>query len=282
MHRAGGLYSSTKDLLSFGKSILTNRQLCSQDTNMWLKPIAFSSGIGLFAGAPWEIVRSDNITLDKRLVESYTKGGVIGTYNSLFGILPDYGLVFSMLSAGPESAAALPGVLASQIIRSLVPAVESAGIAEAEKVYAGKYFDKESNSTLVLETDDEGPGLNIREWTVRGKEVPSNWLGYYPTGAPVPENKPSARLYPTGLKSGEGQDEEKVAWRAVVDFRTSKDIAEADALMFWPDSTCVSWSLVDQLNYEFKGLNEMVFSIKDGKTVEVDYVGFQTVLKRQD
>ena len=68
----------------------------------------------------------------------------------------------------------------------------------------------------------------------------------------------------------------------MVDFRTPEEIAEAEAMMFFPDSTCISWNLVDMLSYEFKGLDEMVFTVEDGKTVGVDMVGFQDVLKKQD
>ncbi|RTE83749.1 hypothetical protein BHE90_001776 [Fusarium euwallaceae] len=273
---AGGYYSSTKDLLAFGTSILKNKQLTLEETHKWLKPVSFTTSRGMYLGAPWEILRSDNVTSDERLVEFYTKGGDLGTYHALVAMIPDYDVVISILTDGPETSGGVVQVLFSQVVMSMLPAIEAAGKTQAKTTFAGKYINKETNSTLVLEVDDEGPGLNIAEWTVRGTDVNSHWLNYLSAiSTTLPEIQVSARLYPTDLSAGE-----KVAWRAAYDLGSPEEIEAANAQLFWKDGSCVSWGMGDRAVFEFKALDEMVFLVEEGRATGVELVGFQTVLER--
>ncbi|UPK93392.1 hypothetical protein LCI18_004327 [Fusarium solani-melongenae] len=273
---AGGYYSSTKDLLAFGSSILKNKQLTLEATHKWLKPVSFTTSRGMYLGAPWEIMRSDNVTSDQRLVEFYTKGGDLGTYHALVAMIPGYDIVISVLTGGPETSGGVVQLLFSQVVTTMLPAIEAAGKAQAKTSFAGKYINKETNSTLVLEVDDEGPGLNIVKWTVRGTDVNSHWLNYLSAiSSSLPEIQVSARLYPTNLTAGK-----KVAWRAAYDLGSPEDIAQADAQLFWEDASCLSWGMGDRAVHEFKALDEMVFTVEEGRTTGVELVGFQTILRR--
>lgn len=274
--RAGGYYSSTKDLLAFGSSILKNKQLALEATHKWLKPVSFTTSHGMFLGAPWEIMRSGSLTSDERLVEFYTKGGDLGTYHALVAMIPDYDIVISVLTGGPETSGGVVQLLFSQVVTTMLPAIEAAGKAQAKTSFAGKYMNKETNSTLVLEVDDEGPGLNIAKWTVRGTDVNSHWLNYLSAiSTSLPEIQVSARLYPTDLST-----RGKVAWRAAYDLGSPDDIAEADAQLFWKDASCLSWGMGDRAVYEFNALDELVFTVEKGRAKGVELVGFQTTLKR--
>ncbi|RSL74929.1 hypothetical protein CEP51_011338 [Fusarium floridanum] len=273
---AGGYYSSTKDLLAFGTSILKNKHLTLEETHKWLKPVSFTTSRGMYLGAPWEILRSDNVTSDERLVEFYTKGGDLGTYHALVAMIPDYDVVISILTDGPETSGGVVQVLFSQVVMSMLPAIEAAGKTQAKTTFAGKYINKETNSTLALEVDDEGPGLNIAEWTVRGTDVNSHWLNYLSAiSTTLPEIQVSARLYPTDLTAGE-----KVAWRAAYDLGSPEEIETANAQLFWKDGSCVSWGMADRAVFEFKALDEMVFLVEEGRATGVELVGFQTTLER--
>ncbi|RSL62640.1 hypothetical protein CEP54_005570 [Fusarium duplospermum] len=226
--------------------------------------------------APWEIMRSDNVTSDERLVEFYTKGGDLGTYHALVAMIPDYDVVISVLTDGPETSGGVVQLLFSQVVTMMLPAIEAAGKAQAKTSFAGKYINKETNSTLVLELDDEGPGLNIAEWTVRGTDVNSHWLNYLSAiSTTLPEIQVSARLYPTDLTVAE-----KVAWRAVYDLGSPEEIEAANAQLFWKDASCVSWGMGDRAVHEFKALDEMVFLAEEGRATGVELVGFQTILER--
>ncbi|KAF4453057.1 Beta-lactamase-like protein 2 [Fusarium austroafricanum] len=276
MNPAGSYYSSTNDLLAFGSSILKHEFLDIAETNKWLKPVTFTGGRGMFLGAPWEIVRSNKLTSDERVVDVYTKGGDLGTYHSSFAMIPDYGIIISVLATGPEISGAVPSLFFSMITTALAPALEAAGKYQAEKTFAGTYANEETNSTLILEVDHEGPGLSITEWTVRGTEVSSHWLNYIAPFVPsVPKMSLSGRLYPTDLSAGD-----KTAWRAMFRLGTVQQAEMQESLFFWEDASCMTWALVDRAVYEFLGLDEMVFKNEDGRAGEVELVGFQTTLKR--
>ncbi|KAF9775492.1 hypothetical protein IL306_006409 [Fusarium sp. DS 682] len=273
---AGSFYSSTKDLLAFGSSILKHEFLDLAETNEWLKPVTFTAGRGEFIGAPWEIVRSNKLTSDERVVNVYTKGGDLGTYHSNFAMIPDYGIVISVLVGGPEIAGGLPMVFFSMITKALVPALEAVGKDQAKKNLAGTYTNEETNSTLILDVDNEGPGLSITKWIVRGTDVSTHWLHYLSMLNPaVPKIALSGRLYPTDLTAGN-----KTEWRAVFRIGTANQIGMQEGLLFWEDASCMTWAVVDRAAYEFLGLDELVFKSEEGRAGEVELVGFKTTLKR--
>ncbi|KAL6360681.1 hypothetical protein LRP88_06388 [Fusarium phalaenopsidis] len=239
-------------------------------------PVSFTTSRGMYLGVPWEIMRSDNVTSDERLVEFYTKGGDLGTYHALVAMIPDYDIVISVLTDGPETSGGVVQLLFSQVVTTMLPAIEAAGKAQAKASFAGKYINKKTNSTLVLEVDNEGPGLNIAKWTVRGTDVNSHWLNYLSAiSASLPEIQVSARLYPTDLAAGK-----KVAWRAAYDLGSPEEIAQADSQLFWKDASCLSWGMGDRAVHEFKALDEMVFTVEEGRATGVELVGFQTILRR--
>lgn len=230
----------------------------------------------MYLGAPWEIMRSNNVASDERLVEFYTKGGDLGTYHALVAMIPDYDIVISVLTDGPETSGGIVQLLFSQVVTTMLPAIEAAGKAQAKASFAGKYVNKKTNSTLILEVDDEGPGLNIAKWTVRGTDVNSHWLNYLSAiSTSLPEIQVSARLYPTDLTAGK-----KVAWRAAYDLGSPEEIEQANSQLFWKDASCLSWGMGDRAVHEFKALDEMVFTVEEGRSTGVELVGFQTILKR--
>ncbi|OTA70542.1 beta-lactamase/transpeptidase-like protein [Hypoxylon sp. EC38] len=277
---AGAFYSNTKDLLAFGEAILTNKLLTPAQTRQWLKPVTFTSSSGIFIGAPWEIFRADNITSDQRLVEFYTKGGDVGTYHAMLAMVPDFDIVISILTSGPETSSSFVQLLFSQTIKALLPAVETAGKDDARAAFAGTYVDDATNSTLTLSVDDEGPGLGIEEWIVRGTDVPAHWLNYLSAvSTSLPKVNLSTRLYPTGLAAGE-----RTAWRVAIDLGSPEEIAQADAQLFWPQGSCLAWGLMDRAVYEFGALDEMVFSLDEAESgcaaKSVELVGFRATLRK--
>jgi hypothetical protein len=152
-------------------------------------------------GAPWEIVRSNNLTADERVVDVYTKGGDIGTYHAFFALVPDYAIAISVMMGGSEASGGHEQALLAQVVKSLIPLLEEAGKKEASKAFAGVYINEETNSSLILDVDDEGAGLNITEWFVRGSDVSANWDNYLSALGPSPPISFEGRLYPAGLKA---------------------------------------------------------------------------------
>ncbi|KAI1188034.1 beta-lactamase/transpeptidase-like protein [Nemania serpens] len=274
---AGGFYSNTKDMLAFGVGILENRILDPVATRRWMKPATSTSSPGLMLGGPWEILRSDSVTRDERLIEYYTKSGNLGSYNNMLCLIPDYGLVVTILSAGDESSADIVDFALTDVVRGVLPAIEDAGKTQAEASFAGTYGDASSNSSLTLALDD-GPGFAVAEWMVRGVDIIRNY-GAFSALSSAPADVPvRVRLYPTNLGSGS-----EVAWRASFDVGTVEQLAESDAGRFWPKGSCHTWASMDRLVYGFKSIDEFIFTLGKGeeKAESLSLPAFNVRLERK-
>ncbi|KAI0185599.1 beta-lactamase/transpeptidase-like protein [Xylaria flabelliformis] len=271
----GGMYSNTKDMLSFGTGILQNRIHDALATRKWMKPVTSTSSPGLMLGGPWEILRSDTVTKDGRLIEYYTKSGNLGSYNNILCLIPDYGLVITILSGGEESSADMVDFTLTDIVTALLPAIEDASKTQADTDFGGKYSDAATNSSLTLSIDD-GPGFSVSNWTVRGVDVIANYASFgalssSPTDLPV-----RVRLYPTNLSAGC-----EMAWRAYFDLGTPEQLAEGDRMRFWPKGTCHTWASMDRLVYGFKSIDEFLFTASEGKADNLSLPAFGVQLQRE-
>ncbi|KAM0449440.1 hypothetical protein ACHAO4_007458 [Trichoderma viride] len=245
----GAIYSTISDLMAFGKAILSYDMLSPIRTRRWMKPLASTSSISTLIGAPWEIYRSNNVTKDGRIIEFYTKAGDLFSYHSVIALIPDYDLVMVALVGGPEVSGATTYQLIGDASTALLPVIEQAGKAKAQVQYAGTYTDSSTNSSLTLTLDD-GPGLSVTKWQVRGTDViGTSLLGESPT---VP---PRTRLYPSNLSSSN-----QTAWRVLFD-GSADEVAAEDALYPWDQFSCSSWSTLDKLAYQFQAQDLFLFDM---------------------
>ncbi|KAI0168899.1 beta-lactamase/transpeptidase-like protein [Hypoxylon sp. FL1284] len=273
---AGGFYSNTVDLLSFGTGILNHTLLSSAKTRKWMKPLTSTSSSGLLLGGPWEILRSSTVTKDKRLVELYCKAGNLNTYNNILCLIPDYDLVITILSGGSQSSPDLVDLLLTKVVQGLLPAVEDAGKAESKPKFGGTYADTSSNSTITLSLDD-APGFAVSDWIVRGVDVIKNYGNFAALSSSPKDRQVSIRLYPTNLAS-----DQHAAWRAVFDIGTPDELAAKDANSFWPDASCHTWGSMDRLTYGFRSMDEFVFALaKDGRAQSVSLRTFDIELTKE-
>lgn len=273
------MYSSLGDLQAFGEAILTNKLLSPMETRRWMKPASSTASWGFMVGHPWEILRSDNITSDGRLIDVYTKSGDIGLYSALTGLVPDYDLVITVIMAGAEATSdPFTAIAFSAVIQNLLPAIEAAGREQAKSSYVGKYTEQSTNSSITF-TMDGGPGLLISEWTVRGYNVLKNIGSYswatFATGKVNSTPPVSARVYPTNLQS-----EDQVAWRAVFDFTNSTVNAEFDSQVFFKNGSCHTWFSQDRQTYDFLSLDEFVFVQSEGEAKTVKSPAFNITLTK--
>ncbi|KAI1134238.1 beta-lactamase/transpeptidase-like protein [Hypoxylon sp. FL0543] len=272
---AGGFYSNTVDLLSFGTGILKNTVLDSAKTRKWMKPVTSTSSSGLLLGGPWEILRSENVTKDQRLIEFYTKSGNLGSYNNMLCLIPDYDLVITILSGGPQSSSNLVNLALSKVVQKLLPSIEDAGKAEAKQKFGGTYVDVSTNSTITLSLDD-APGFAVSNWTVRDVDVIKNYGNFAVLSSNPKGQVVTVRLYPTNLSSGC-----HTAWRAVFDIGSPEELAEQEANLFWPDSSCNTWATMDRVTYGFRSMDEFIFSLDAGGSANSMNLGaFQVELKK--
>ncbi|KAJ5368601.1 uncharacterized protein N7496_008361 [Penicillium cataractarum] len=257
---AGGIFSSAKDMSTFGRAILNSTLLPQSTTRRWLKPLAHTSSIDYAVGAPWEILSFGN----ERPIDLYTKSGDIGTYSCVLSLDPDHSAGFVLLGAGNNTHVSL--ALASDLVsQSLLPALEQAAKNQAHARFAGKYALGTGNSSITITTDD-GPALVVTSWVNNGTNMFPSYMAL--SGITDPSML-SIRLYPTGLESP-GQ----LSFRAVIPPPLPSGIGPFS-------SSCISWVTVDGSVYGNVGIDEFVFNL-DGKgnAVSVSPRVLRTVLPK--
>ncbi|KAI9883364.1 MAG: hypothetical protein M1823_004876 [Watsoniomyces obsoletus] len=274
----GSIYSSTNDLSAFGRAILRNELLDPATTRAWLKPLTHTSSLSSSVGAPWEIYRVRGVTPDDRLIDLYTKSGGVGSYATILTLVPDYGLVITILTAG----AARLDKLAELVIKHMFPAVDQAARDQAQAQYAGVYTSTAADNSTVSFAVDDGPGLNVERWIVNGVDY-VELLGSMPGQTPLVgagPTQPSIRLYPTGLVSnGNGTSGSKVSFRALVEqIPAGNTTATKESALF---DICLTWFGFDGLLHGSVALDEVVFELgPTGRTESVDLRGWRQVLTK--
>lgn len=283
------MFSSTKDLVAFAEAIHTNQFLSPVQTRAWMKPDTHTSSLGFSVGNGWEILRSDNITSDGRVIDVYTKSGDLGLYHALVGIVPDYDIVISVLTAGVEVSmdAYARSKFFSAVVQNLLPAVEAAGREEAER-FEGTFTEEESNSTLVL-SSDSGTGLLIESFHVRGFDVLNN-IGSYSLSAlesggssnstAPPPPAVEGRLYPTERKSA-SNDSTTTAWRAIFGAKTDEQDQQIQDSLFWLNGRCETWFGADRSAYNFLSLSDFhIVEGSDGAVQAITNPAFNVTLTK--
>lgn len=282
------MFSSTSDLIAFAEGILNNRFLSPRRTREWMKPHSHTSSLGFSVGAPWEILRSDRLTADGRIVDLYTKSGDLGLYHAMFGLIPDFDISVVLLVAGAEVIENMPYQIFSTIVEELIPAVDKAGRAEAISLEGlnGTYADDSTNSTIVLSVDTEN-NLTMEKFIVRGFDV-LHHPDLYSLDAlsATPESIAevsyvNARLYPTNLVTQSSNGNTQRSWRAVYDTTTSKENSAEDAKLVWKNGSCLSWFELDRAAYNFKSIGDFIFSYgQGGKLAKISNAAFNVTLTR--
>ncbi|GLI78573.1 hypothetical protein PoHVEF18_006891 [Penicillium ochrochloron] len=257
---AGGIFSSAKDMSTFGRAILNSTLLPRSTTRRWLKPITHTSSLDYAVGAPWEILSFGN----ERPIDLYTKSGDIGTYSCVLSLNPDHNAGFVLLGAGNSTHVSL--ALASDLVaESLLPALEQASKNQAHARFAGTYALGTGNSSISITTDD-GPALAVTSWVNNGTNMLPSYMAL--NGITDPSML-DIRLYPTGLESP-GQ----LSFRAVIPPPLPSGVGPFS-------SSCISWVTVDSQVYGNVGIDEFVFNL-DGKgnAVSVSPRVLRTVLSK--
>lgn len=189
------------------------------------------------------------------------------------------------MTAGPEAQFQLSFSILSQLLITLLPAIEQAGKDEVTAAgIVGTFTGNDSTINLSLDT---GPGLVISNWNVRGQSITDLYASNYIAG--VGYNTPvRPRLYPTNVQVRvDGTGQIAWAWRAVFDTGTADDAAENDAGFAWPGQSCQTWANMDRFPYGFRGIDDFLFTLEPtsgdtGMTVKsLTNRGFQVQMSKQ-
>ncbi|CRG89351.1 hypothetical protein PISL3812_06387 [Talaromyces islandicus] len=255
---AGGLYASTKDMVTLGRAVLNNTLLSPALTRRWMKPAAHMGSLTASVGAPWEIFTIPT----SRAVDVYTKSGDLCSYSSMTALSPDHGVGFTILAAGNHTTAVVQ-TLTQAMMEILVPALDAAAKEEAVLRFTGTYAHNNNNRSnySITITTDGGPGLKVEEWINDSVDVIDTIQaleGY--------SSEPSVRMYPTGLESS-GQ----VSFVAII-----QQLESASRQV-----PCTTWYMVDSQVYGNVGVDEFLFQVDgQGDVVALSPRTLRTVLPK--
>jgi len=272
-HRAGNMYSSPSDTSALGRAILRPTLLSPTLTRRWLKPLSWSSEPNAGVGSPWGVRRIVlPITNGKRVIDSFNKAGRIGYCSSLLVLLPDYGVGFTILIAGPNIPGNTNFNLADLIGGQIVPALEAAAREQAGIKYGGEYIvDEEGKNYLKLTTQEDRPGLGVDTWASNRTDMK---LISVVLSAGYEGVQPSVRLYPTGLETIKG-GRRRVGYKAVME---DLNIPARVGSMFSTD--CGTWVSFTSVTYGTHALDQWVFELEGDEVVGVQIVALRVFLKK--
>jgi hypothetical protein len=300
-YSTAGLYSSLYDQLKLGRGILRSDLLRPARTRRWLKPWTHTGALDASVGAPWEIARSTTLTPDRRVVDQYTKSGAIGAYRSFLVLVPDYGLVVSVLLALPSPSTEYRS-LAQIVLATLVPAADAVAREQAAAAYAGLYVSRDSDDASAATSAfrvivDRGPGLRVSEVRVRSQNATAIFAGLLAGVSSDLGESLSIRLYPSGLVSGRSTSSSsnssssssnsssslspspsRVSFRAFA----GRDVARGASAADDPGSACgFTWSGIDAYVYAQNAIDDVLFHIgADGRAARVESRAWRLALDR--
>ncbi|KAF1912819.1 beta-lactamase/transpeptidase-like protein [Ampelomyces quisqualis] len=271
---SGNMYSSTNDLSTLGRAILSSALLPPALTRRWLQPASFTADPSASVGSPWGIrrIQLDRTAQPHRSVSIYTKAGTFRRYSSFLSLIKEFHLGLSINLAGHAGLSNFG--LADTIGAQLLPAYLSAARAEAHLLFAGTYVALDgTNSSLSIATDARKPGLGVEAWT-------HNSTDFIPlavqllAGTPAPPRAPEVRLYFNQLVSATPWRGKRQAWRAV--FEDTGATYKGNGL--W-STECGNWVGVTGITYGSLPLDEFVFEFDGaGRVVSVTNVALRVTL----
>ncbi|KAK7420246.1 hypothetical protein QQX98_002901 [Neonectria punicea] len=251
----GGMFSTAADLTTLGQSILRSTILPDNVTRAWLKPLSHTSELQMSVGMPWEIRRMllpiSPASNQTRVVDLYTKNGMLGAYSSLFVLSPDHDFGFVLLLAGESSGLDLLSVLPGLVTQTMLLALEEAARSKAKSRFAGEY--ESPHGKLVIGVDDALPGLAVRNWTRGAVDVLQTFQDIFAMGFA------GLRLYPAGVE-GNGT----VRFRGVYENR--REVPSSGKVDPWTD-LCMSWGGVEAIKYGNIGIDDFEFKLDDNGNV---------------
>lgn len=259
VHRNGGLYSSSRDLVTFGRAILTNQQLSPLETRRWMKPLAHTASLSFSVGAPWEIIRTRSQVSGGYVVDLYTKTGSLNQYHSVLVLVPEFQVAFAVLTAGPESGQALH-IATETALQAFLPVIDKVSRSQAGHMFGGEYSDG-AGSFIVLSTDDKGPGLVVEQWVSKGSDMMRTLQAYSDTTKSG--RITSVRLYPA-IGSTNFTGSSTTAFRAV--FRTIPVGYDASVPRIF-DPNAEQWIAADTPEYGRVGVDDFLFHLDSRRNV---------------
>lgn len=300
LNPGAGFYSSPFDLATFGRAVLSSKQLTTSQTRRWMKPLSHTADPFASVGAPWEIARYTLPSNPYKTVDLYAKSGAFGYYTAYLVLVPDYDVGFSVNVAGSVGAT---GPLANIITESFIPALEEASRLQTDAKYAGQYVSTDKKYSFVLSTDQHSPGLRLTNFTGPADSnvfatlalLASVAAGRYDAAEqllPLFQNGSASvaysaglfgveidlRLYPTMLQDNirENNGTNRVSFRAAAGL--------SESLPPGPfTSPCGTWEVLDTVELGGSSFDEFIFDVNEkGGAVALNHRFLRETFTRYD
>ncbi|KAJ5972408.1 uncharacterized protein N7479_002326 [Penicillium vulpinum] len=260
---AGGIFSSAKDMATFGRAVLSSSLVDPAVTRRWLKPITHTSSLQNSVGAPWEIYTF----LIPRRVDLYVKSGDIGLYSSSMGLSPDHNAGITVLVAGGNSHM-MTSTITEMVSDIMLPALDDVARNQALARFGGTYAltNDSSNSSITI-TADDGAGLVVSAWISNSVDMIETLMSLQGV---TDRSGISIRLQPSGLETPG-----RISFLAVI--YTLAMPSDAGPLV----GSCFSWILLDSMVYGNVGLPEFEFALDhDGDATSLSPRALRVTLSR--
>lgn len=231
-----------------------------------MKPSTHTASLRFSVGAPWEIYRTQSGITTGRVIDLYTKSGSVGQYNSLIALIPDYGVVLTVLTAGPDNGAieTVPDV----VLQAVLPVLEEMSKTDECLRLCGTFEEtsqSSSKSSVIIIARDQEPGLVITKWTSNGVDVlaaASDYALSTGSGAVI-----AVRLYSTNLSSPSDVEGNLT----VASYRAVFETEDASTRPMIFNARYGTWASVDQLMYGGVAVDDFNFLLDgDGIATAVE------------
>lgn len=254
-------------MAAIGRAMLNSTLLSPASTRQWIKPVTLTPNVNVAVGAPWEIFRAQ---IGGQTVDMYTKNGAAGSYATLFALIPDLDVGFSILMASEldeTSAATIVYLVSDVIAATMLPGLQEAASQQANETFAGYYVSEDGSSSLYIEVDDQ-PGLRVVNWTNNG----TNFLNELSGVSGSDDSYVDFRIQPNQLYSGN-----QVGFTGV--WETHPKTVFSGPF----DLNCITWGSVDPVTYGKVGLEQFVFETdpETGKATTVVPNALRVTLKKE-
>lgn len=194
------------------------------------------------------------------------------------GIIDQYGLGFTVLTAGGFSEAATN--LADTLLAVVLPAVEKATRSEAQE-YVGNFTSRKERESIIRTTMDNGPGLILSNLTRNGSDIVGAIKGLW-ASQPVPLGglSETLRIYPADVSHSvrvtecvDGKEETKTQveeeWRLQYDIVSGNEAPGKLPSTYLVAGACGTFQTPGMLMYGGEALDRIVFIKEHDKVVGV-------------
>ena len=262
---AGGYFSSTNDLATMGKAMLSSTLLPIAQTRRWMKPSSFVEDFAQGVGRPWEIFR---VKVNGQSVDAYSKSGDWGVYSTAFILVPQYDFGVTLLTARDPAGAAptkdLRTDFPNEIFAVILPVLDRIAKEQALSNFAGSYIDPKTNSSVVVGTDSQNSGLLITSWFSKGVDL----LGLLA----LTTKNIVLRLQPNQIPYGDG----KIGFTSYYSSATPP-LNRSEGFF-----QCAGWFDVDEFTYGNIPLGQVVFGVDStGIASSVELRAFRATLTKR-